>query len=141
MSKRRVHQVFAAPEAEISSLPLPPSPWHISGIVYLPREQWELLIQYMAGIDMMGSQKLANCSYTRDGTLFVKRNTQELQESITLLTKAIENLRKEKRPLGEHDRNLPEIMEPEEHVRMLEAVRAVFEQSAQQNKPFRAWLE
>ena len=139
----RPWQVFVAPGPDSQALPTTPSPWHSGRWVRIPREHWELILDFGNEIDNHLAHRLRYLSYAADDNemdyvyasqeeletllLFVKRLANEIERAEPLITMVTDEV--------------PDMYPNEEHARMLKCVEAVFRESMRLSQPFRAWSE
>lgn len=139
---KRGKQVFVAPpDKDAGGLPLKPSPWHVERSVYLPKEQWDLLIEVAKMIDPAKAQMLESCSTSLKQDLTVYRSKSELLRLIDFVDNLAAHIASIPPLIPEPSEIYPEDYTNDEHVRMLLAVRTVLSEAARLGRPFLAWIE
>jgi late competence protein required for DNA uptake (superfamily II DNA/RNA helicase) len=136
-------QIFVAPGDDADLLPIPNSPWHHGRWVRIPKEHWELITDFAHQLDSEKNQKLLSYSLAEDNNEddYIYVSVPELQSIIEFM-KSLSHEIENAAPLVPYaTEHIPDEYGNEEHVRMLEAVVAVFQESVSRKAPFRAWIE
>jgi hypothetical protein len=139
----RLRQVFVAPGEENEPLPLDSSPWHIDRAVYIPREHWELILDFAAKIDPVSARKLDSYSWAADNNPddAVDVSREEIESAIKFMQQVKLQLITVEPLVPEANEETPDSFVNEEYVRMLDAVSAVFQEALKRDESFRAWTE
>lgn len=141
---RRAWQVFVAPGNAEDVLPIAESPWHWEREARIPLEHWNLILDFAQRVDPQQALVLDQATYltragrsdytivlppdqVREVVAFIARLQQEIAQAAPLVPIATEEV--------------PDEYENEEHIRMLDAVAAVFRESLRLGEPFNAWLD
>lgn len=144
MSERmsRPWQIFAAPGEDAEDLPIPPSPWHIERWAKLPQEHWWLILdvaaRYHAGYARRLHELSSGSNANDQDEIIVAR--AELAVLIDFLDQiaAIVAVADPLVPYPTDD--IPDAYYNTEHVRMIQAVIAVFQESIRLGSPYRVWI-
>ena len=141
MGRRK--QVFVAPGDDDDRLPIPESPWHTGRWVHLPRENWELVLDFADSLESVGGALLRRISRapspsTQDA---VALGSQELRILHTFLGDLERSVEAAAPLIGEPTAAVPDAYTNEEHARMIRAVWAVVGEALLSAQPFRAWIE
>ncbi len=141
MEKR--FQNFVAPGEDQAPLPLEPSPWHDMRLVTVPREHWELILQLGVSVDAAKAKQLDGYSLAADynAECFVHAAYEELETVVEFMRDLARRIEVAAPLVPQATEEVPDELENEEHVRMLQAVIAVFEEAIRQSQPFRAWID
>ncbi len=132
----RWKQLFLAPGADDAALPIAASPWHLGRLVALPMEHWEVILAFAAEVDESDAEMLRELSYRPPEEPLP---TEEELEAVTEFLREVQHHIKKAPPLvPEVTEEIPENFENEEHVRMIDAVIAVFEEAKRRQLPFEA---
>ncbi len=136
-------QNFVAPGADTEPLPIEPSPWHDARLVTVPREHWELVLELGASVDAKKAEKLDGYSLAADFNkeCFIYAVPDELEAMVGFMRDLGRRIGVAAPLVPEATEEVPDELENEEHVRMLQAVSAVFEEAIRQGQPFRAWID
>jgi hypothetical protein len=139
---RRAWQVFIAPDADAAaSLPVAASPWHSGRETRIPREHWELVLDFGAGFDPDQAQALRDMSWSRAPDSTVQVSTDALRSAAAFLERLQAAVLKAEPLVPVATEDIPDEYENEEHARMLAAVDAVLRESLRTGQPFKAWVE
>ena len=132
-------QVFIAPGEEGEELPIPESPWHVSRQARMPSEHWEVIIEF-AEKNLPGlGELLESASYfDEDYSGWSSEKTQTMYEGLKQLCILIDK----SEPLTpEVSNEIPEDYTNQEHIRMIEAVIAVIEESRKMGEMFDSYID
>ncbi|MBR8839114.1 MAG: hypothetical protein DSM106950_35225 [Stigonema ocellatum SAG 48.90 = DSM 106950] len=135
----RLCPVFEAPGSEEEELPLPPSPWHFGRQARLPKEHWERIIELAGKQHSHWEELLEQASYLDgDFSALTPDKTSVLRVVLNKLCQAIANAE----PLvPEATVEIPEPLPNSEHVRMVEAVIAVIDESLKSSGIFDSYVD
>lgn len=139
----RPWQIFAAPGEETEELPIPPSPWHIERWARLPQEHWLLMLNFAKQYNQQYAERLRYLSAARDGNKEdeVYASKEELAELVVFLEQLSFYILQSEPLISFATEEILDEYDNPEHIRMLQAVIAVFKESIRQEKPFCAWLD
>ncbi|HLO88303.1 MAG TPA: hypothetical protein VK203_25320 [Nostocaceae cyanobacterium] len=143
MSKHRVWQLFIAPGEEDEPLPIDSSPWHNGRIVRIPKEHWQLILNFAAYFDQEKTQKLDDYSYAPDNNEYdyIYASQEELESLLVFMEELNHQIELAPPLVPEATEEIPDEYENEEHIRTLKAVASVFRESIRLQQPFRAWID
>src|SRR5262245_7043128 len=135
----RLWQIFVAPDSNLETLPVESSPWSIERMARLPREHWELILKFAKGLNIQKANALASYSKPQDyfkhgDTIHV--SSEELISIVEFMKHLTLEIAKADPLAPEPTREYPENYTNDEHVRMLNAVAAVFQESLRLHRPF-----
>ncbi len=135
----RLWQIFEAPGPEEQPLPLPPSPWHFGRQARLPQEHWERIIELASKQHSEWGELLEQASYLDgDSTEWSAHKTRTLRVILSQLCQAIANAE----PLvPEATEDIPDPYPNSEHVRMIQAVMAVIDESLKGSGIFDSYVD
>jgi hypothetical protein len=138
----RVWQQFSAPGPDEEPLPAPASPWITGHSVRLPREYWELLIDFARRLDAAEAERLLDQSGNAGwGNETIEADPATLPSSIAFMERVEDAIQAAPELVPEATEALPDAFVNEELARMVRAVRAVYEDSLRRGEPFDAWTE
>src|SRR5262249_53337654 len=120
-------------------LPLPESSWHIGRVVKMLEGHWDTIMQFAATIDAERAEKLDMLAQSRDED-DDSVSIDDLRQAIEFINQLIQHIQISPNSL-EASENNPDSFENDVYVDMLQAVKAVFQESLRLDQPFRAWLE
>ncbi len=86
----RLWQIFVAPGDGSDALPIDRSPWYSGRTVTLPKEHWEVILQFAASINKQAAQKLT--SYARSENYFDDDNIHVSREELDSILVFMEKL-------------------------------------------------
>jgi hypothetical protein len=143
MSGSRQWQMFVAPGEENDELPIAASPWHDERWVRIPKEHWGLILDFATNFDQLQAQRLDACSWAADNNTldYIQISIDELKQLVIFMEGLIYELSKADSLVPNATEEIPDALENEEHMRMLEAVIAVFKETIRLEEPFRAWVD
>lgn len=139
----RPWQIFVAPGPEEMALPTAPSPWVDERWAQIPREHWRLILSFAERLSFEDARLLEALSYAVDFNKedLVRAPLEQIERAVDFLDR-LRSLILASEPLVPNSTDdIPDAYENEEHVRMVEAVAAVFRESLRLEQPFRAWSE
>jgi hypothetical protein len=141
----RQHQIFLAPGNDSDTLPTPSSPWHIERQARLPFEHWLVILQFARSIDLEFGGSLEAYSKMQNSLNFkeheVNLSSEKLIRMLDFLGRLITEIKQADSLVPKPTEQIPENFTNDEHARMVEAVKAVFQESKRLGKPFMAWVE
>ncbi len=141
----RQYQVFLAPDNGPENLPTAPSPWHIERQARLPFEHWLVVLQFARSIDLELANSLEAYSRIQYSLNFkdheVHLTSEQMFTMLDFLSRLQSEIKQADPLVPEPTDRIPENFTNDEHVRMVEAVTAVFQESKRLSKPFTAWVE
>jgi len=139
----RLWQIFVAPGDGSDALPIDRSPWYSGRTVTLPKEHWEVILQFAASINKQAAQKLTSYArsenYFDDDNIHVSR--EELDSILVFMEKLSQKIEQAAPLVPQPNDDTPEDFENAEHARMVKAVAAVFSEARRLHRPFKAWVE
>jgi hypothetical protein len=143
MSGSRQWQIFVAPGEESDNLPIDSSPWHDERWVRIPKEHWNLILDFAATFDQHKAEELDECSWAADNNDLdcVQASTDELKSLILFMEDLAQKISGADPLVPNSTEEVPDALENEEHVQMLKAVITVFNESLRLEEPFRAWVD
>ena len=143
MGRSRQWQVFVAPGEETDQLPIEPSPWHDERWVRIPKEHWSLILSFAESLNQDKAEKLDAYSWATDNNEYnyIYVSTQELESLLVFMEELGRKIELADPLVPEATEEVPDEYVNEEHVRMLNAVAAVFQESIRLHQPFRAWVD
>jgi hypothetical protein len=143
MGRSRQWQVFVAPGEETDQLPIEPSPWHDERWVRIPKEHWNLILGFGESLDQDKAEKLDAYSWAADNNEYdnIYASTEELEQLLVFIEELSRKIELADPLVPEATEEVPEEYVNEEHMRMLNAVAAVFRESIRLRQPFRAWVD
>jgi hypothetical protein len=143
MSRRRQWQVFVAPGEETDELLIEPSPWHDERWVHIPKEHWNLILHFAESLDQDKAEKLDAYSWAADNNEYnnIYVSKEELEQLLVFIEELSRKIELADPLVPEATEEVPDEYVNEEHVRMLNAVAAVFRESIRLRQPFRAWVD
>jgi hypothetical protein len=143
MSRRRQWQVFVAPGEETDELLIEPSPWHDERWVHIPKEHWNLILHFAESLDQDKAEKLDAYSWAADNNEYnnIYLSKEELEQLLVFIEELSRKIELADPLVPEATEEVPDEYVNEEHVRMLNAVAAVFRESIRLRQPFRAWVD
>ena len=135
MARRK--QVFVAPGEEDKPLPIEKSAWHIGREAIIPKEHWDLIIEFALMKMSEFGELLEEASYLDgDFSHWNRQKTQKLYEGLKQLCILIDR----SEPLTpEITDEILEDYTPEAHINMIKTVMAVVEESQRMNQMFDAY--
>jgi|SRR6476661_10187962 len=143
MGRSRQWQVFVAPGEETDQLLIEPSPWHDERWVRIPKEHWNLILCFAESLDQDKAEKLDAYSWAADNNEYdnIYASTEELEQLLVFIEELSRKIELADPLVPEATEEVPDEYVNEEHMRMLNAVAAVFRESIRLRQPFRAWVE
>ena len=140
---KRSWQIFVAPGEETKPLPIESSPWYDERWVTIPKEHWDLILDFGEHFDAQSTEKLRSFSYAGDNNPndYIYASQEEVESLILFLGDLANEIRHSPPLVPEATKEVPDEYVNEEHVRMLKAVATVFRESLCLQQPFRAWIE
>lgn len=143
MSKSRQWQIFVAPGEETTPLPLESSPWHDERWVRIPKEHWDLILDFARSRDAEKAKKLASFSWAADDNEYdyIYASTQELISLVAFLEELGREIELADPLVPEATEEIPDAFVNEEHVRMVNAIATVFREAIRLQQPFQAWVD
>lgn len=142
MSRRRQWQVFVAPGEETDELLIEPSPWHDERWVHIPKEHWNLILHFAESLDQDKAEKLDAYSWAADNNEYnnIYVSKEELEQLLVFIEELSRKIELADPLVPEATEEVPDKYVNEEHIRMLNAVAAVFRESIRLQQPFRVWV-
>lgn len=143
MARSRQWQVFVAPGEETDPLPIESSPWHDERWVHIPKEHWNLILSFAKSLDSDKAEKLDVYSWATDNNEYdyIYASAEELESLLVFMKELGRKIELAEPLVPEATEEVPDEYVNEEHVRMLNAVAAVFQESIRLRQPFRAWVD
>ena len=140
---KRSWQIFVAPGEDSQQLPIDSSPWHDERWVNIPLEHWELILDFADTIDSLNAQKLRSLSFPNEENeySYIYVSLELLKEILLFMEKLADKIKKASPLVPYPTEEIPDEYTNEEHIRMLNAVGAVFQETIKLKQPFRAWRE
>ncbi len=137
MSRRK--QIFIAPGKEEEELPMEKTPWNIYREAVLPREHWEVIMEFAKDKMPEFGELLEEASTLDDDfSNWNKKKTKKLYEGLKQLSKLIN----QSQPLTpEVNEEILENHPKEAHIKMLKAVIIVVEISLEINEMFDSYVD
>lgn len=141
MSRR--WQKFVAPGGEDEPLPTAPSPWHSGRWVRLFQEHWDLIVDFAAKLDEASAAKIRSLSWAADDNEmdYIYAPRGELESVLRFMFRLASEIERAEPLVLEATDDIPDRYPNDEHLRMLSAVAAVFQEAIRLAEPFRAWSE
>lgn len=132
-------QVFIAPGEDGEDLPIPESPWHVSRQARMPSEHWEVITEFAEkNIPGLGELLESASYFDEDFSKWSSEKTQAMYEGLKKLCVLIS----QSEPLTPKVTDeIPEDYTNEEHIRMIEAVIAVIEESQRIGEMFDSYID
>ncbi|WP_019867403.1 hypothetical protein [Methylovulum miyakonense] len=140
---KRSWQIFVAPGQDTDTLPLENSPWHDERWVTLPKEHWDLILDFGEHLDANNTERLRSfsCSENNDPNDYIYALPEELETLVKFIENLADQISHSPPLVPEATEEIPDEYVNEEHVRMLKAVASVFRESLRLHQHFRAWIE
>lgn len=135
----RIKQVFAAPGSEEEPLPIERSPWHIGRLAILPQEHWGKIIDFVSKNDLEFGELLEQASFL-DGD-FSKWSDEKTQRLLSGLEQLCLLINEAEPLVPEASDEFPEDYSNSEHIRMIQAVIAVVEESIRSQEMFDSYVD
>lgn len=139
----RPWQKFVAPGPDGLPLPIAESPWHSNRWVRIPYEHWNLIIDFASRLDIASAECLRSLSWATDDNEmdYIDCSSAELERMLDFVNHLSREIEHAPPLVPEATNVIPDRYPNDEHVRMLSAIAAVFQESIRRNQPFRAWSE
>lgn len=141
---RRLIQIFVAPGIEEEPLSLENSPWHIGHRVAIPKEHWDIVLDFAGTLNPEKMKILKSYSWSKDkgqGDDRIYASVEELRGILVFLEQLTQELEVADPLVPEVTSEILENYSNEEYGRMLRAVAATLRESIKFEQPFRAWVE
>lgn len=139
----RLWQIFVAPGDKDQPLSIEGSPWHLDRWVRIPREHWDVILNFAKELDLEKGELLVLCSASLDDNDndYVHVPNKVLEDIIHFIEKLSQAITVAPPLVPQPTEDIPDDYINEEHVRMLTAVSEVLKESLLLQQPFRAWVE
>ena len=143
MGKSRQWQIFVAPGEETDPLPIEISPWHDERWVHIPKEHWNLILNFAEALDQNKAEQLDTYSWAADDNEYdyIYASTETLESLLVFMEELGRKIELAEPLVPEATEEVPDEYVNEEHIRMLKAVASVFRESIRLRQPFRAWVD
>ncbi|MEQ9548986.1 MAG: hypothetical protein RIM23_05135 [Coleofasciculus sp. G3-WIS-01] len=143
MDRSRQWQVFVAPGEDTDPLPIDNSPWHDERWVRIPKEHWNLILNFAERLDLDKAEKLDGYSWAADNNEYdyIYASAEDLESLLVFMEELGRKLELADPLVPKATEEVPDEYVNEEHLRMLNAVAVIFRESIRLRQPFRAWVE